>query len=199
MKGNQLGYILNSDMTITSTKQSGKTPIGIVVCSYANGGGQAMALKSVGQYVWYSSYDLNISSLPDTVSAYEAALDISSCANTAKIIATGDKSKFPAAWAAYEYSTTGTKAGDWCLPAAGIYTTMFVNDNTEKSIKKSFKNISNTTSYVYMFGWTSTEDDGTAAWYGVEGVYGDNPLVSFGINHVGIKNRSVPIWPVIEF
>lgn len=52
MKGNEHGYILYSDMTRSKNLISGKTPIGVVVCSYADGGGQALALDSIGKYVW---------------------------------------------------------------------------------------------------------------------------------------------------
>ena len=95
MKGSQLGYILNSDMTVTSSKQSGKTPIGVVVCSYACGGGQAMALSSIGTYKW-STESNKVSSLPTYSSYTEASKDNNSCSNTSKIIAAGDKNKYPA-------------------------------------------------------------------------------------------------------
>ena len=46
---------------------------------------------------------------------------------TEKIIAAGNKSKYPAAWAVHKYSTEGTSAGDWCLPAARIFTSYYDN------------------------------------------------------------------------
>ena len=109
----------NSDMTVTSSKQSGKTPIGVVVCSYSGGGGQAMALKSLGKYQWSPEY-VDISTLPNYSSASSASKGYNSCGNSKKIMAAGNKSKYPAVWVANEYSTEGTSAGDWCLPAAGI-------------------------------------------------------------------------------
>ena len=161
MKGSQLGYILNSDMTVTSSKQSGKTPIGVVVCSYSGGGGQAMSLKSLGDYAW-GQFGTNISTLkdyPDSASAYK---DTSSYANTAKIIEAGDKSKYPAAWAAHEYSTEGTSAGDWCLPAAGILTSYYAN---KREINKGFNRAGGTNFSVPPAAWSSSEDDYTKAWY----------------------------------
>ena len=122
MKGNEHGYILYSDMTRSKDLVSGKTPIGVVVCSYAGGGGQAMALKKLGYYEW-GGYGIDIPTLPNLKKSV-AYLDISSCENTSKIIAAGDKNTYPAAWAAHEYKTEGTNAGDWCLPAAGIMTSI---------------------------------------------------------------------------
>ena len=114
MKGSEIGYILYSDMTRSKNLISGKTPIGVVVCSYADGGGQAMALKSIGRYTWTTL----VHGLSDIKIPYAGTgVDNASCKNTAAIMAAGDKNAYPAAWAAYEYKTTGTKVGDWCLPA----------------------------------------------------------------------------------
>lgn len=138
MKGSQLGYILNSDMTVTSSKQSGKTPIGVVVCSYAGGGGQAMALNSIGYYEW-GGVRIDIPSLTNYRNEWDAFLDIASCGNTAKIRMQGDSSAYPAAWAAYDYSTEGTNVGDWCLPAAGIFTSEYLG-----GISSAFRNVGGT-------------------------------------------------------
>ena len=96
-------------MTVTSTTQNGKTPIGVVVCSYSGGGGQAMALKSIGSYKWSTEY-VDISGLT-TLSKFQASQDVASCENSAKIRAQGNSSTYPAVWAAYNYTTTGTKVG----------------------------------------------------------------------------------------
>lgn len=132
MKGSQLGYILNSDMTVTASQESGKTPIGVVVCSYAGGGGQAIALKSIGLYKW-STKLTDISELQNYASYGDAAQDYKSCKNSNIIRAQGNSSAYPAVWAAYEYSTEGTEKGDWCLPAAGIFYSASTRDVSRPS------------------------------------------------------------------
>ena len=162
MKGSQLGYILNSDMTVTSSKQSGKTPIGVVVCSYSGGGGQAMALKSLGDYKWSTEY-VDISGLTNYDPESAASKDYDSCGNTAKIIAAGDKSKYPAAWAAHEYKTAGTEAGDWCLPAAGIFTSYY---NNQDAINTGFRRAGGTPFTSSTEAWSSSENNDDYYGYG---------------------------------
>ena len=191
MKGSQLGYILNSDMTVTSSKQSGKTPIGVVVCSYeGNIGGQAMALNSVGKYEW-GGYGIDISTLTHT-SISTAYKDYDSCGNTAKIIAAGSKSTYPAAWAAHEYKTAGTKAGDWCLPAAGIFTSYFANQTT---INTGFSRANGTTFASLTCAWSSSEYSRYDAW---SSHFSD----SYGVKyyHASYGKRILcGVRPVIEF
>ena len=52
----EIGSILYSDMTCYKEAQAGKTPIGVVVYVDGLGGGQAMALKSIGKYQWSTEY-----------------------------------------------------------------------------------------------------------------------------------------------
>ena len=188
MKGSQLGYILNSDMTVISSKQSGKTPIGVVVCSYSGGGGQAMALKSIGSYEW-GGYGTDISTLPTYISVSTAYKDYDSCGNTAKIIAAGDKSTYPAAWAAHEYSTEGTNAGDWCLPAAGIFTSIYNNQST---INTGFSRAGGTQFTAYPYTWSSSEFHSYGAWH-------SNFNSSYGLNNGFFKGSPFEVRPVIEF
>ncbi len=192
MKGTQHGYILNSDMTITYTAQSGKTPIGVVVCSYPEGGGQAMALESIGEYKWGISIGYDIPNLSNSFGDFlEAALDIASCANSAKIMAAGDKSKYPAAWAAHEYKTEGTSAGDWCLPAAGIFTSYY---NNRDAINSGFTKVGGTQFFLNAYGtyaWSSTEDDTQEAW---SSGFGNNFSVIYTYKYYGREVR-----PVLEF
>ena len=130
-KNCKIGDILYSDGTCSPKKVSGKTPIAVVVYKSADGNcAQAMALKSIGNYMW-GGYNKYISGLPELGDpdndSLEATYDLNSCTNTQKIMAAGDKNTYPAAWAAHEYKTEGTEAGDWYLPAAGIFTSYYNN------------------------------------------------------------------------
>ena len=185
--GSELGYILYSDMTRSAELDSTKTPIGIVVCSYRDGGGQALALNSIGYYRW-GGYGTDISSLPNYGSAAAAFLDLDSCGNTAKIIAAGDNADFPAAWAVNEYSTEGTSAGDWCLPAAGIINSYRFN---QTAINLGFEKADGTKFTTSTYAWSSSEINSYGAWY--SGFNSSNGLYSTG------KDGNLEVRPVLAF
>ena len=126
----QIGAIFYSDKTCSTGRILSKTPIGVVVYNDGNGHGQVLALNSIGQYYWnkYGSFK-EIPGLPSYDTEEAVLKDYNSCANTEKIIAAGNETDFPAAWAAHEYKTEGTSAGDWCLPAIGILSS--TNKNVE--------------------------------------------------------------------
>ena len=201
MKGSQLGYILNSDMTVTSTKQSGKTPIGVVVCSYSGGGGQAMALKSVGSYVW-GGHGTDIPTLTNYGYESVAYKDTDSCGNTEKIISYGDSNNYPAAWATYNYSTEGTKAGDWCLPAAGTFTSYFANQST---INAGFEAVGGSPLIsAYQEGntsqvWSSSELNLYEAWRSCFDCGSTMCGLQVGDFDMLYKEKSHEVRPVIEF
>ena len=184
-----IGSILYSDKSCYLNPQKGKTPIGLVVYIDGTGGGQALALKSIGKYEW-GGYGSDISTLPNYTSASAASKDYDSCANTAKIIAAGNKSTYPAAWAAHEYKTAGTEAGDWCLPAAGIFTSY---NNNQDAINTGFSRANGT--QLSSDAWSSSESSNyynyTGAWYSYFGV-------GNGLGNDG-KYDSKEVRPVIEF
>ena len=191
MRGSEIGYILYSDMTRSKDLDSSKTPIGVVVCSYADGSGQAIALQSIGKYQW-GGYDTRIENEEYN---YWNAMEMNSSFitdggrglsytrssfNTKQLINAGDKQIYPAAWAAHEYSTEGTSPGDWSLPAPGV--AVSIKNNIETINRKlglllfgyevpdrsnnllSLEDIGpNHHAEDYTF-WTSTEDTSSAAW-----------------------------------
>ena len=180
-----LGDILFSDGTCSANTVSGKTPIAIVVYISKDGCGQAMALKLVSICEW-GDYNTDIPTLPNYDTASAASKDYDSCGNTGKIIAAGDKNTYPAAWAAYEYSTEGTKAGEWCLPAAGIITSIY---NNQDAINIGFSRAGGT---QFADGWSSSEIDSGYAW--------DSYFVyDYGLNENNFKGNSGHVFPVIEF
>ena len=186
-----IGSILYSDMTCSVTGIAGKAPIGIVVYIDGAGGGQAFALESMGSYEWSSEY-VDISGLTNYGSPSDASKDYDSCGNTAKIIAAGDKSKYPAAWAAHEYKTAETEAGDWCLPAAGILTSAY---NNQEVIAAGFSRVDGT---QFTFdAWSSSEYDYFHAWISI---YGVNSYGLYYTNYHGYgKDYNYEVRPVIEF
>ena len=182
-----IGSILYSDMTCSVTVIAGKAPIGIVVYSGPSGY-QALALESIGDYEWSSEY-VDISGLTNYTSASAASKDYDSCGNSKKIMAAGNKSKYPAVWAANEYKTAGTEAGDWCLPAAGIFTSYY---NNQDLINIGFSRAKGTQFTTRTRVWASSGNDVDSGWFS----HFDSSYGLFGKN---LKDSSYEIRPVLEF
>ena len=184
-----IGDILFSDGTCSTDVVDGKTAIAVVVYkSDDDKCGQAMALDSIGSYAW-GGYGTDIPTLSNYSSSSVAQNDIGSCGNTAKIIAAGDKSTYPAAWAAHEYSTEGTSAGDWCLPAAGIFTSYY---NNQDAVNTGFSRVGGTKFTNTTYAWSSSEYYGNCAWYSYFGT-------SYGVFYYLDKSNSYEVRPVLVF
>ena len=182
-----IGSILFSDKTCSMYMRAGKTPIGIVVYTNSTGGGQAIATQAVGEDYW--SHESTLSSLDFLYKdEYEASQDFASCENTNKIITIGDDFNYPAAWAAHEYSTEGTNAGDWCLPAAGILVSIKRN---KTAIDQGLKNIGKDS---FNQIWSSTPVNRHGVYYSEFEKY-----TEYGISSYDGFRRDKSIYPVIEF
>ena len=181
-----LGDILFSDGTCSANTVSGKKPIAVVVYKSGNCG-QAMALKSLGNYLWSTKY-VDISGVLTTTSESSASQDYASCENSKKIRAQGNSITYPAVWAAYNYTTTGTKAGDWCLPAAGIFTSIYNNQST---INTGFSRANGTQLTSSTSTWSSSEYDGYLEWH-------SDFNGSYGLRYYA-KNYPNEVRPVLEF
>ena len=197
-----IGDILYSDGTCSSQNISGKTPIAVVVYKSADGNcAQAMALNSVdtapgGGYsvssMPWGGYGTDIPGLKNITSDSSASTDFKSCKNTAIITAAGDKITYPAAWAAKIYNTTGTEPGDWCLPAAGIMTSI---KNNMSAINNGLNLAGGAQIGTSSYFWSSSEDYSYYAWYSdFSRAYG---LGNNGSGHH--KNYSSEVRPVLEF
>ena len=186
-----VGNIFYSDWTCSIELDSSKTPIGVVVYDDGFGHGQVMALKSIGSYTW-GVYGTDVPTLSNYTSASVAQNDIGSCANSAKIMAAGNKSTYTAVWAANEYSTEGTSAGDWCLPAAGIFTSY---KNNQDAINSGFTKAGGTQFTISTYAWSSSEYDERYTWL-------SNLNGSYGLYYNGntnSKGRSYEVRPVLAF
>ena len=182
-----LGDILFSDGTCSANTVSGKTPIAVVVYKSGNCG-QAMALNKVGNYYWSTEY-VDISGLTNYSSDSAASKDFASCENSKKIRAQGNSSTYPAVWAAYNYTTTGTKAGDWCLPAAGIFTSIYNNQST---INTGFSRAGGTKFTNSTYAWSSSEYDSAWAWYSYF-------TSSYGLGYGTKGGNDLEVRPVLAF
>ena len=181
-----LGDILFSDGTCSANMVSGKTPIAVVVYkSDDDKCGQAMALKLLGNYYWSTEYYDNWAVMNYTT-ASGASTDFASCENSENIMYYGDSSIYPAVWAAYNYTTIGTKAGDWCLPAAGIFTSYY---NNQSRIDAGFNLVGGV--QLADGTWSSSEYDNYFVWY--SSFYSSNGLEWM------YKDFDYEVRPVIEF
>ncbi len=185
-----IGSIFYSDISCSYGKVvEGKTPIGVVVYVDGTGGGQAMALKKIGDYAW-GGYGTDITTLTNWGSAEMAATDVQSCSNTILITNDGNKSTYPAAWAAHEYKTDGTAPGDWCLPAAGIMTSI---KNNMSAINAGFVLAGGDQLGTISYLWSSSEYRSGYAWY-------SSFRRDYGLNSTnGYRNYSHEVRPVLEF
>ena len=150
-----------------------------------------MALNPIGMYDWGpGGIDEDVSGVTNYGNSPAASINYTSCENSARIIATGNKSVYPAAWAAHEYSTEGTAPGDWCLPAAGILTNIY---NNQSQINAGFSRAGGSQFTYDTEAWSSSEGNpSTKAWY-------SNFTESYGIDddykYAGLKE----VRPIIEF
>ena len=184
-----LGDILFSDGTCNTNMVSGKNPIAVIVYKSDDGNcGQAMALYWIGDSLW-STESTDILTLPNYGSSSAASKDYDSCGNSKKIMAAGNKSKYSAVWAAYNYTTTGTKVGDWCLPAAGIFTSYY---NNQSVINTGFSRAGGTKFTDHTYAWSSSEYNYNDAWF--SGFYDSD-----GLSNSYSKNYSREVRPVLAF
>ena len=197
----KIGSILYDDMTCSMDAVAGKTPIA-VVAYIGPSGYQAMAISMLGdfesqgfagKYIW-GGKGIDILGLQNFTSKSDVIKDFDSCGNTAKIVAAGDKNKYPAAWAAYEYKTSGTKAGDWCLPAAGVFTSYL---NNKEAINSALIRANGEAIPSNAYFWTSSEYNADDAWY--VNVASNSIEYGFGGGMSLLKNGYTPIWPVLQF
>ena len=171
----QIGSVYYSDgsCALPENHDTSKTVLGIVV-HVIDGGkhGQIMAPWPVdedGNRAYVSSrlfwgFHLkveDIPSLPNYESASAASKDYDSCGNTDKIVAFGDASTYPAAWATRRYAPTPATKGKWCLPAAGILTNIY---NNLSSVQAAIGKVGGVALLSHGGMWSSSEKDSQNAW-----------------------------------
>ncbi len=163
-------YTDNTCVAVTNHNSS-KTVLGIVVYVNADGvGGQIMApwwldkngnrsSSGVGMY-WSTEYT-DVLELPNIISETLAEADFDSCENTDKIVAAGNASTYPAAWATRKYAPTTETAGKWCLPAAGILRNIQKNWSAIGTAVNKVGGASNLNNH---WVWSSSEYSNRNAW-----------------------------------
>ncbi len=165
-----VGSILNSDMTCSASKVSGKTPIGVV--SYISGS-KRLAINLVHTSMAWSSSYVDISGITNYSSSPHTT-DFSGKANTAAWVSYyGSSVTNYAPGYCYNFTTAGTSKGQWYLPAAGeLYATVWTN----KAAVNSGLSAAGGTAIQSGWHWSSSEYNSGTAWgvdarYGIVGTY----------------------------
>ena len=151
-----VGMIYYSDGTCDSVVYSNKTPIGVVVKT--NELAMSLATKSM---TWASSY-VDVSGVTNYTNSSDAITDYDGKANTLAIVSThtSDTTSNNAAKYCNSYSTAGTSAGDWYLPAMGEIGYIYDSNTT---LAATFSSLG--LSFPSTNLWSSSEGEGnTAAW-----------------------------------
>ena len=155
-----VGYIYYSDGTCDSVVYSTKTPIGIVVKPNK----LVMSLDIKENMYWASSYK-DISDLTNYSQTDSSKADYNGKANTAKIVTaySSDTASNNAAKYCNSYSTTGTSAGQWYLPATGeIYMYVYKNVIGNSALRITLNTLGKDLSDMNF--WSSSEYDSGRAW-----------------------------------
>lgn len=156
-----VGDILCTDGSIEKPDDwpvAGKTAMGVVFYVDATGEhGWAVHLQTQSSGMQWGGFGVDIGPLSNTTTVYDAVRDIDGYSNTQKIRNAGNAVTYPAAYAV-------DFANDWYLPAAGqlrvLYSSIIV---VNKSLQKvNGIQFPTTTDWSY---WSSTEYDGTTAWF----------------------------------
>lgn len=175
--------ILYSDLTVSATVITGKTPIGIV---FDESKKLALALNTV-QKAW--STETQYFDIPDLTNYSSAPVsDYNGKSNTKTILTycIANSQSCQAAEYANTYATAGTSAGDWYLPAFGELDSIY---NNKAGINISLSKIGSPT-LVEDKHWSSSEYDSTFAWI---------KYLSSGTVNYGSKRGAKTILPVIDY
>ena len=157
----RLGDILYSDKKCYSGGvQSGKTPIGIVFDADRR---TAIALENSPSTMYWGGYESDIPGITNITDLSKAKQDFNGKANTAAIKAYDSSlSNNPAAKYVYNYTTTGTNAGDWYLLALGELYTVYNNKDFLNYALSLVGKKAIPTNGNY---WSSSEYSNYDAWY----------------------------------
>ena len=171
-----VGMIYYSDRTCSTELDNSKTAIGVVVKDNE----LVMSNKKSSNMYWSNAY--TDTSLTNYSSSTDAKTDFNGKANTAVIVVAHPTETVDNNAAIYcnSYSTEGTNAGDWYLPAAGeLYSYMYVNWNSKLSATATKLGWSLSAHF-----WSSSEYSSNRAWIVGSSYGGVNDSHKSGSNSV---------------
>ena len=155
----KVGMIYYSDKSCSAELDSNKTPIGVVVKD-----NELIIRQIIRSGIIWGTEGTDI---PDLAYPSTASDDFNGKENTAILVAfqttEGLTASNSAAINCYEYSTEGTSAGNWYLPALGeLYSYVYGGGTNFTKISKAMGKLSWTFSDRYS--WSSSEYNSEKAW-----------------------------------
>ena len=201
-----IGALYYADGTCSNDYISSKKLLGIVIYEKsASQNGWVMTHKPIATGIAWSTEYVDISGVLTTTSKSSLTDIQASCTNTDKITAQGNSSKYPAAWAAKNY-TEGGKT--WCLPSGGLLKNALENSANFTKFNAAVSKIQasagtsaatilgNVSSDGYEYVWSSSEYTNYDAWY-----FGARTSGSFntGSNYKGYSSSHYSVRPVLAF
>ena len=153
-----VGYIYYSDKTCSPIIYSNKIPIGIVVKS-----NKLVMSLGIANIDWTNNA-LDIGELTNYTSDTNVKTDYNGKANTLAIVSAHQRENAGdnAAIHCNSYSTEGTSAGDWYLPAAGeLYNYVYA---TYMTLNMTYNNILDGNLNEGVYFWSSSEYNNNYAW-----------------------------------
>ena len=159
-----------------------KTPIGVVFDVSRR---LAIALESSPSTMEWGGYGWDIPGITNITDLSKAKQDFNGKANTAAIKTYNSSlSNYPAAKYAYNYTTTGTNAGEWYLPALGELNTVYSN----KDYMNYALSLVGKEDIPTDYHWSSSEYSHLYAWL-------SDGIVSHGTKY----SSNVYVRPVLAF
>ena len=152
-----VGMIYYSDKSCSSTYDSSKTAIGVVIKD------NELVMNNYIAIAWGGA-NVDIEGVINYSEKEDARTDYNGKANTAAIVAIhtsiGETSSSSAAMYCNSYSTVGTNAGDWYLPAYGEFYNYICSNNS--LLASTMTTLGWNTPPYYM--WTSSEYTAKYPW-----------------------------------
>ena len=190
----EIGSLYYSDNTCSTSLESGKTLLGVVIYSNgSSGGGWIMTVNPIQTGIAWDTGSPYSTGITDQAAS-------ASCTNTQKLVALG--SRFAAANAANNYKPSGTPSGkSWCLPSYGLLNninnqTNFTKINASITTARG-KKIGFGTSYDWEYVLSSSEYSDLNAWDFYASKGGLFNMINSDKVYLGRGNYSVR--PVLAF
>ena len=200
--GCAVGTLFYSDNTCSNNLESGKTLLGVVIMKKtARTSGWIMTINPIQTGIAWSTETVDIPNLTNSGSYFTNTQD--SCTDTDIITSYGNSYKYPAAWAAKNYSPSGTPSGKlWCLPSGGLLSKALDNSTNFAKINTGIITAGGTkignVSGGYEFVWSSSEAGSHIAW-SLTGVYGENAPGGIGTSYKIDNDGYYSVRPVLAF
>ena len=198
-----IGALYYADGTCSNDYISTKKLLGIVIYEKsASQNGWIMTVSPIQTGIAWGGYGTDIPGLTNITSESNLTDIQASCTNTDIITAYGSSSTYPEAWAAKNYSPSGTPSGkSWCLPSGGLL------NNLNNSVNFAKVNAGITTAGGTILGnvyngneyvWSSSEYSGNYAWLFYVRTSGSFTMDYYNKNY-GNYNFNYSVRPVMAF